>query len=257
MRCIAKKVCLDTTPGHRHQIDLFQGIAKEHAKWSPCSAVAFEYDPYNKLRHTSYWFEVDERGEWPLSENAKEEEPPRDDDPFDFNAKPHKFYFEVETVGSLSPKEVITKGLEELQGKLANLILALKPEAEFPAAGPDAGMQTVQGVNGNMAGAAAGGWGASTSPGSNTAWNGSPSANGWGGNAGGNWGSPPSGSPSGWAPGGNNGTWGQSPSNQGGANWGGAGGWSSPSRGNNHNQEGGGWNPPGGGGWGSPNRWNV
>ena len=87
----------------------FQGIAKEHSKWSPCSAVAFEYDPHNKLRHTTHWFEVDERGEWPLSENAKEEEPPGDDDVFDFNAKPEKFYIDVETVGSLNPQEVVMR----------------------------------------------------------------------------------------------------------------------------------------------------
>lgn len=86
-----------------------QGIAKEHAKWSPCSAVSFEYDPYNKLRHTTYWYETDSRAEWPLSDNAQEEEPPRDDEPFDFNAKPNKFYFEVETDGSLAPQEVVMK----------------------------------------------------------------------------------------------------------------------------------------------------
>ncbi|PPR07415.1 hypothetical protein CVT26_013731 [Gymnopilus dilepis] len=86
-----------------------KGIAKEHAKFSPCSAVSFEYDPYNKLRHTTYWYETDIKAEWPLSENAKEEEPPRDDEPFDFNAKPNKFYFEVETDGSLSPQEVVMK----------------------------------------------------------------------------------------------------------------------------------------------------
>ncbi|KAF8906526.1 DNA-directed RNA polymerase [Gymnopilus junonius] len=92
----------------------------------PCSAVSFEYDPHNKLRHTTYWYETDVKAEWPLSENAKEEEAPRDDEPFDFNAKPNKFYFEVETDGSLSPQEVVMKGLSELQTKLANLILGLK-----------------------------------------------------------------------------------------------------------------------------------
>jgi DNA-directed RNA polymerase II subunit RPB3 len=85
-----------------------QGIAKEHAKWSPCSAVGFEYDPYNKLRHTSYWFESNERDEWPLSENAKEEDAPLENTPFDYNAKPRRFYMEIETDGSLGPREVVT-----------------------------------------------------------------------------------------------------------------------------------------------------
>lgn len=44
-----------------------------------------------------------------MSENAKEEEPPRDDELFDYNAKPNKFYMEVETDGSLGPQEVVMK----------------------------------------------------------------------------------------------------------------------------------------------------
>jgi DNA-directed RNA polymerase II subunit RPB3 len=110
VKCIAKKVF--TSPDwlfYPSSFGWLQGIAKEHAKWSPCSAVAFEYDPHNKLRHTTHWFETDERSEWPLSENAKEEDPPREDDVFDYTAAPRKFYIEVETDGSYGPQEVVMR----------------------------------------------------------------------------------------------------------------------------------------------------
>ncbi|KAI0675105.1 DNA-directed RNA polymerase [Trametes maxima] len=247
IRCIAKK-----------------GLAKEHAKWSPCAAVGFEYDPYNKLRHTTYWFEYDARAEWPMSDNAKEEEPPRDDVPFDYNAKPEKFYMDVETDGSLGPQEVVIKvrpfcmtgsrypsshlrvritsqGLQELQTKLANLVLGLKgdpPETD--------GFQNGGGALGGPSNA-----------------NEPPAAgNTWGAPAAGSWGSPRGGGPSGgWgntsprAGSGGGGGWGNSP----GAG-GGGGSWGAPAGGSGG--AGGGWgSPAAAAGWGSPsqqqNGWNV
>ncbi|KAH9858626.1 DNA-directed RNA polymerase [Lenzites betulinus] len=222
IRCIAKK-----------------GIAKEHAKWSPCAAVGFEYDPHNKLRHTSYWFEYDARAEWPMSENAKEEEPPRDDLPFDYNSKPEKFYMDVETDGSLGPQEVVMKGLQELQTKLANLILGLKgdpPEADgFQNGGAPLGGA----VNGGGPPAAAA-WGAPTG-----GW--SPVRPGGGaGGGGGGWGSPSRNA-------GGGGAWGTSPAAP-------SGGWGAPAGGSGSGAAPG-WGSPAAAGWGSPtqqqNGWNV
>jgi DNA-directed RNA polymerase II subunit RPB3 len=173
--------------------------------------VGYEYDPHNKLRHTTYWFETDKRAEWPLSENAKEEEPERDGEPFDYQAVARKFYMDVEGDGSLAPQEIIMKvteqpyllrfclfltfkkkGLTELQTKLANLILGLKTQPELDAlANTD---QTTQ-VNGHLAASAppatwsqagSGPWDQSSSPPVNGAvsgatWSNSPGvgAGGW------------------------------------------------------------------------------
>lgn len=108
VKCIAKK-----------------GISKEHAKWSPCAAIGFEYDPYNKLKHTDYWYEESVEKEWPRSSNADWEEPPIPGEKFDYMAKPNKFYINLETTGVLKPNDVFSKGCTELQKKLANIVFEL------------------------------------------------------------------------------------------------------------------------------------
>jgi len=172
-----------------------KGIAKEHAKWSPCSAVGFEYDPYNKLRHTTYWFEGDIKSEWPVSENGREEEPLQEDAPFDFNAKPTKFYLNVETVGSLTPKDVVMKGLAELTKKLAFLTHQIDSGGDVEMEGGANDGPRMNGSGGyggyNASNArGANGFGSSASP--SGAWGGSPNS-GWGNTGNSDWGNDGSG----------------------------------------------------------------
>ncbi|CAG8596782.1 1942_t:CDS:10 [Acaulospora morrowiae] len=118
VKCIAKK-----------------GVAKEHAKWSPCAAVAFEYDPFNKLRHVHYWIEEDEKKEWPASKNAEKDFPPGEDEGkyifnnkltlFDFTAKPNRFYFEVETIGSMKPEDIVMNAFKKLLEKISSVQMGL------------------------------------------------------------------------------------------------------------------------------------
>ncbi|KAF2460604.1 DNA-directed RNA polymerase [Lineolata rhizophorae] len=130
MRCIAKK-----------------GIAKEHAKWAPTAAVGFEYDPHNRLRHLDYWYEEDPIKEWPVSQNAKWEDPPQEGEPFNYDAEPDRFYFNVETVGGLEPDMVIQQGIKVLQQKLALVIAELTAGDDRPAEDPDAfGVQSPDGA---------------------------------------------------------------------------------------------------------------
>ncbi|OCK83218.1 insert subdomain of RNA polymerase alpha subunit [Lepidopterella palustris CBS 459.81] len=109
MKCIAKK-----------------GIAKEHAKWAPSAAIGFEYDPNNKLRHLDYWYEEDAKKEWPIDEeNSNIDGLPQDGEPFDFDAVPNRFFFDVETVGGLEPDQIVLQGIKVLQQKLASVIQEL------------------------------------------------------------------------------------------------------------------------------------
>ena len=111
-----------------------KGVAKEHAKWSPCSAIGFEYDPNNRLRHTDYWYEKDIITEWPVSKNAEEEaEQPRlapdgTELPFDYNEQPDRFYIRVETVGSMKPENVVIMATRIMQEKLSTLEICLEDE---------------------------------------------------------------------------------------------------------------------------------
>ncbi|GJN90179.1 hypothetical protein Rhopal_003178-T1 [Rhodotorula paludigena] len=112
-----------------------KGRALEHAKWSPVAAVGFEYDPYNKLKHTDLWYEVgtDPKDEWPVSENGKYEKKPEDTDAFPFNEKPSRFYYDVEAVGQLKPEDIVLKGLDALIlqiGQLRQGLLDLTNQGE-------------------------------------------------------------------------------------------------------------------------------
>jgi DNA-directed RNA polymerase II subunit RPB3 len=104
-----------------------KGIAKEHAKWAPTSAVGFEYDPNNKLRHLDYWYEQDPKDEWPIDErNATwEGDEAAADATFDPDAVPSAFFFDVEGVGTLEPDDIVRGGIEVIQKKLAETIRVL------------------------------------------------------------------------------------------------------------------------------------
>ena len=61
----------------------------------------------------------------PKSKNAEWEDPSVEGAPFDYNAVPEAFYFDVESIGSLEPDAIVQQGIKVLQQKLAAVIQEL------------------------------------------------------------------------------------------------------------------------------------
>lgn len=74
----------------------------------------------------------------PKSKNAEWEEPPQDGEPFNYDAVPSQFYYELESIGNLEPDAVVQQAIKVMQQKLAAVLQELTGNDN--ADGDDGGM---------------------------------------------------------------------------------------------------------------------
>ena len=84
----------------------------------------------------------------PESKNKEDEVPALESAPFDYNAVPEAFYFDVESIGNLEPDAVVQQGIKVLQQKLAAVLQDLTGDDSVAGRGGDDYEPRSPGMNG-------------------------------------------------------------------------------------------------------------
>merc|ERR1712228_523817 len=97
-----------------------------------------EYDPDNALRHTLYpkpqeWSHRSIRSMYSELTDKQRDEGKHQAE-YDYTAKPNKFFFSVESCGSLKPENIVLMGVQVLKKKLSS---ADQPPARVTERRPD------------------------------------------------------------------------------------------------------------------------